>query len=261
MLILLMVCIFVASLVSSMVGQGGGVLYTPVQVWFNTNLDQAATTSLFLIIVLSFSSSLTFIKSGRIDWPLVLVLESVTTISAFIGGIFSNRFNENVLLLILAGTIAIAAIPMILSIETKPIEPVCHGGLMSWRRITNNRQYCINLWIAVPVSVAAGLVSGMVGVGGGILKVAAMVLLLGVPLDIAVASSSIMVGMTAAGGFTGHVIHGMWEWEKALPLAIVVFIGARIGSKISVGLDKKMLEKILGWLLLAIAITTVVKIF
>lgn len=256
-----MVCIFAASVVSSMVGQGGGVLYTPLQVWFGSNVYQSATTSLFLIMVLSISSSITFIKSGRIDWPLAFVLESVTTISAFAGGIFSNHIKENVLLSVLAGAITIAALPLILNIDGRHGKAVCHGGLMSWRRVTNNELYCINLLIAIPVSITAGLISGMVGVGGGILKVAAMVLLLGVPMEIAVASSSFMVGVTAGGGFIGHVVSGAWEWRTALPLAVVVFIGAQIGSRISIGLDKKMLEKILGWLLLGIAVVTVVKIF
>jgi uncharacterized membrane protein YfcA len=260
MFILLMVCIFAASLVSSMVGQGGGVLYTPVQVWLGTEVHQAATISLFLIIVLSLSSFITFAKSGRIDWPLALVLESVTTTSAFFGGIFSIRIKEDVLLLVLAGAITTAALPLILSLENRRGEPICRGGPMSWRRTINNEQYCINLLVAVPVSVLAGLVSGMVGVGGGILKVAAMVLLLGVPVDIAVASSSIMVGITAAGGLTGHLLSKTWEWKTAIPLAVIVFVGAQIGSRISVSLDKKMLEKILGWLLLGVAAVTVVTI-
>lgn len=256
-----MACIFAASLVSSMVGQGGGVLYTPVQVWLDTNVHQAATTSLFLIIVLSFSSSITFARSGRIDWPLALVLESITTTSAFAGGIFSIWVKEDILLLILAGAITAAALPLILGLERRHSDPICRGGPLSWRRIVNNEQYCINLLIAIPVSALAGLVSGMVGVGGGILKVAAMVLLLGVPVDVAVASSSIMVGITAAGGLTGHLAGGTWEWKTAIPLAFIVFVGAQIGSRISVGLNKKMLEKILGWLLLGIAAITVVTIF
>jgi uncharacterized membrane protein YfcA len=260
MLILLIVCIFAASVVSSMVGQGGGVLYTPLQVWFGSNVYQAATTSLFLIIVLSVSSSITFIKSGRIDWPLALVLESVTTISAFAGGIFSNRIKEEILLLVLAGAITIAALPLILNIDGRHGKPVCHNGPFSWRRIVNNELYCVNLLIAIPVSITAGLVSGMVGIGGGVLKVAAMVLLLGIPMEIAIASSSFMVGITAGGGFIGHIVSGVWDWKTAIPLAIVVFIGAQIGSRISIGLNKKMLEKILGWLLLVIAAVTVVKI-
>lgn len=261
MLILLIVCIFAASVVSSMVGQGGGVLYTPLQVWFGSNVYQAATTSLFLIMVLSVSSSIIFMKSGRIDWSLALVLESVTTISAFAGGIFSNRIKEEVLLLVLAGAITTAALPLILNIDGRHGKSVCHNGSLTWRRIVNNELYCVNLLIAIPVSITAGLVSGMVGVGGGVLKVAAMVLLLGIPMEIAVASSSFMVGITAGGGFIGHVVSGVWEWKTAIPLAIVVFIGAQIGSRISIGLDKKILEKILGWLLLGIAVVTVVKIF
>lgn len=261
MYIFLIVCIFAASLISSMVGQGGGVLYTPIQVWFDTNVHQAATTSLFLIMVLSSSSLLTFAKSGRIDWPLAIVLESVTSLSAFVGALFSSGFREVILLYILAGAITVAALPLIMNIERKHVEQSCKSGFASWRRNTDNRQYCVNLFIAIPVSIIAGLVSGMVGVGGGILKVAAMVLLLGVPVEIAVASSSIMVGITAVGGFTGHLINEMWEWKKAIPLAVVVFAGAQIGSRISIGLDKKKLEKILGWLLLAIAAVTIIKIF
>jgi uncharacterized membrane protein YfcA len=256
---LLMACILAASLVSSMVGQGGGVLYTPVQVWFDTNVYQAATTSLFLIIVLSFSSSITFARSGRIDWPLALALESVTTVSAFAGGLFSSRFKEEILLWVLAGAVTIAALPMILNIERRPSRLGCRGGLMSWRRVTNNEPYCVNLLMAIPISAIAGLVSGMVGIGGGILKVAAMVLLLGVPTDIAVASSSFMVGITATGGFIGHLASGPWQWKSAIPLAVVVFIGAQVGSRISVGLDKRMLKRVLGWLLLGIAGFTAAK--
>ena len=261
MYIFLAVCIFAASLISSMVGQGGGVLYTPIQVWFGTNIYQAATTSLFLIIVLSISSSITYAKSRKVDWTLAIVLESATSLSAFIGALFSSAIKEEILLFILAGAITAAALPLILEIERKHFEKSCRGGLTSWKRNTNNRQYCINLFIAIPISIAAGLISGMVGVGGGVLKVAAMVLLLGVPVDIAIASSSIMVGITATGGFTGHILSESWDFEKAIPLAIIVFAGAQIGSRISVGLDKKMMEKILGWLLLAIAAVTIVKIF
>jgi len=258
--ILLMVCIFAASVVSDMVGQGGGVLYTPVQVWFGTNIYQAATTSLFLIMALSVSSSLTYAKSGTIDWRLALVLESVTTTSAFIGGLFSDRFKADILLYILAAAIGAAALPLILNMQGRRGLSGCSGGRMSWHRNINGEQYCINLLIAVPFSAIAGLVSGMVGVGGGVLKVAGMVLLLGVPLKIAVGSSAFMVGITAAGGFTGHIIKGPGHWQLTLPLALVVFVGAQVGSRISIHLEKKMLEKILGWLLLVIAAATVIKI-
>jgi uncharacterized membrane protein YfcA len=68
-----------------------------------------------------------------------------------------------------------------------------------------------------------------------------------------------MVGITATGGFIGHLASGPWQWKAAVPLAVVVFIGAQVGSRISIGLDKKTLKKVLGWLLLGIAGFTAAK--
>ncbi len=92
-----------------------------------------------------------------------------------------------------------------------------------WYRQFNQQHYSVNLLLALPVSFAAGLNSGLVGVGGGILKVPLMVLLLlGIPMDIAVGSSAFMVGLTAAGGFAGHLTAGHWDWKTSLMLGIAV---------------------------------------
>jgi len=69
----------------SILGQGGGVLYTPLQVWSGIDFHTAATTSLFLIMVMSLSSSIVFRKAKRIDWPLAIVLEMVTTGEVLLG--------------------------------------------------------------------------------------------------------------------------------------------------------------------------------
>jgi len=100
----------------------------------------------------------------------------------------------------------------------------------------------------------AGLASGMVGVGGGILKVPMMVLLFGIPMDIAVGSSALMVGITAVGGFAGHVTSGHWDWRASVVLAVAVFVGGQIGSRISLKLDKEKLKKGFGWFLFLIAL-------
>jgi uncharacterized membrane protein YfcA len=251
----LILCMFVSAVIAAVVGQGGGVMYTPLQLWFGTEVHQAAATSLFLIMVLSFSSSLVFAKAGRVDWPLVIVLESVTTSGAFVGGLVSEWFPNTALTIALGFTITAAAVPMITNMKRKT-PSVGKGGLLSWRRNTFGREYSVNLAIAVPVAAVAGLLSGLTGIGGGVLKVSMMVLLLGVPIEVAVGSSSFMVGITAAGGFAGHIIRGHWDWKSSLPLAVAVFAGAQIGSRISIGLDKEKLEKIFGWVLLAVAALT-----
>ena len=117
----------------------------------------------------------------------------------------------------------------------------------------------MNRLSALPVSFVDGLASGLVGVGGGILKVPLMVLLLGIPMDIAVGSSAFMVGLTAAGGFAGHVASGHWDWKTSLVLAVAVFIGGQIGARKSLGIDKKKMKKVFGWFLMGIAVVMVGK--
>ncbi len=259
MLMVLAVCVFAVALVFSMLGQGGGALYTPLQVWLGVNFHQAATTSLFLIIVTSASASLVFHKAGKIDWPLAIVLETVTAAGGFAGGLGSEWFSGATLSLLFAAVIAAAALFMVRPMKERQPCADSAGGFFSWKRTLSEQSYCVNLAMALPISFAAGVVSGMVGVGGGLIKVPMMVLALGVPMDIAVGSSALMVGLTASGGFAGHLVSGHWDWRMSLVLAAAVFVGGQIGSRLTVRLDKARLKKGFGWFLLAIAAAMVFK--
>ena len=86
-----------------------------------------------------------------------------------------------------------------------------------------------------------------------------MVLLLNIPMDIAVGSSALMVGITAAGGFTGHLSAGHWHWKISLILGLAVFLGGQIGARKALAIDKKKMKKLFGWFLLVIAAIIVLK--
>jgi uncharacterized membrane protein YfcA len=257
--LVLAICMFAVAVVFSMLGQGGGALYTPLQVWLGIGFHKAATTSLFLIMVTSVAASLVFHKARRIDWPLAIALETVTTAGGFAGGLGSGWLSGRTLSLMFAGVIAAAAVLMIRPMREKEPCTGGGGGVLSWRRTLGEQRYCVNMALALPFSFLAGALSGLVGVGGGLIKVPLMVLVLGVPMDIAVGSSALMVGVTASGGFCGHLLHGHWNWKLSLILAAVVFIGAQIGSRLTVKLDKKKLKVGFGWFLLIIAATMVFK--
>lgn len=253
LLLLLFLCLFVVATGFSMLGQGGGVLYTPIQVFFGTDFHEAATTSLFLIMVTSLSATAVFRKANKVDWPLAIALESITILGGLMGGLASSRFSGAVLSVVFAGVVAFAAIFMVCEFHEQKVCSSAKKGWAYWYRRFGEQAYCVNLLIALPVSFIAGAASGLVGVGGGILKVPLMVLLLGIPMDIAVGSSAFMIGVTAAGGFAGHVAVGHWDWRTSLVLAIAVFIGGQIGARRSIGIEKKKMKKIFGWFLVAIA--------
>jgi len=251
----------IVAIIFAMLGQGGGALYTPIQVLSGIPFHEAATTSLFLIMVVSASSTIVFRKNKRVDVPLVIVLEAVTATGAFVGGFSSANFTGSQLSIGFAAFIVFAAIFMILPINTDRTGKKLKAGFPYWQRQLGSDEYAVNLAIALPASFAAGIASGLLGIGGGLVKVPLMVLLLAIPMDIAVGSSALMIGITATTGFAGHVATGHWNWKLSLALAVAVFIGAQIGARFSLKINKKTLKRIFGWFLVFIAAIMVAKVF
>ncbi|MHA1338910.1 MAG: sulfite exporter TauE/SafE family protein [Promethearchaeota archaeon] len=102
-----------------------------------------------------------------------------------------------------------------------------------------------NLKFVIISSFFGGLITGMVGMGGGTTDTTTMVLL-GVPINIAAGSSSFAMLLTNLAGFISHMSIGNIIWEIGVPLAISAFVGAQIGSHVSIKANKNVLRKILG---------------
>ncbi|HUZ45359.1 MAG TPA: sulfite exporter TauE/SafE family protein [Terriglobia bacterium] len=250
---------FVIAMVFSAMGVGGGVLYTPVQILFGFHFQTAAATSLFLIMVTSFSATLVFRKAGVVDWPMALVLESSTTLGAFLGGLFSGHFSGRSLTYLFAGVITFAAFFMVKRFETPDRCAGLPSSFFRWRREIGIETYCVNLAVALPIAFIAGVISGLIGVSGGILKVPMLVLLFGVPMNIAVGSSAFMVGLTASGGFLGHLAAGHFDWRVTIILVPGIFLGGQIGARASVKVDKAKMKRFFGYVLFALAIFLVIR--
>jgi len=253
---LVMFCI---ATVFSAMGVGGGVLYTPVQLLFGINFHTAAATSLFLIMITSLSATLVFRKSGAVDWPMAIVLEASTTLGAFLGGLFSGHFSGRFLTYLFAGVLAVAAFFMVKHFQTPDRCRGLPSNFFRWRREIALEIYCINLAVALPITFVAGVVSGLIGVSGGILKVPMMVLLFGVPMNIAVGSSAFMVGLTAIGGFLGHLAAGHVDWRMALIVVPGIFLGAQIGARTSVKIDKTKMKHFFGYVLAILAAFLIIR--
>ncbi|HED36772.1 MAG TPA: sulfite exporter TauE/SafE family protein, partial [Ignavibacteria bacterium] len=123
-------------------------------------------------------------------------------------------------------------------------------GFGYWHRNFNGSHYSISIPLIIPVTFTIGYLAGLLGVGGGFMKIPIMVLWFGVPAKIAIATSSLMVGLTGALGLGGHLFSSALNWRLAVELGIVVFIGGQIGSKISIGLSEKKIKTVLAYILL-----------
>ena len=253
--------LLLAAFVASLFGQGGGVLYTPLQAWNGVDLHAAAPISLFLILVISLSSTLVFRKAHQVDWSTALILEAPTTLGAFLGGRLSQYVSSRALGLLLFILLGTAAWFMLHPPKGKDRSRILsHPSGWIWQHSVNGETYQLDLRLMIPVMMTVGVLTSLVGIGGGALKVPLMVLLFGIPVPIAIGSSAFMVGLTAAAGLLGHISIGSFNWIAALLLAIPVFIGGQIGSRLSIRLDALHLEKWFGVFILMVAFISVVHV-
>jgi len=253
-LVLLFFIFLLASAVFSMFGQGGGAFYVPMLLALSVPMYVAATTSQALIMVVSFSSVLVFAKAGTVDPKLVLLIEPPTNIGAFLGGYLSPYFPADFSKICFAGVLLIGAYYMYSPPGAAGKSRARPNHWWLWHRDGVATPYSVNVLLLVPIMVLAGFVAGMLGVGGGLLKVPAVVVLGGVPMSIAVGSSSLMIGVTALTGFAGHFLQGHFDLRLTVILAGGVLIGSQIGPRFSVKTDQSRLKKYFAVLLLLIAV-------
>lgn len=242
---------FLVSVIFMMFGQGGGAIYVPMLLAFGLPLYKAAATSQVLIIAATLSAMLVFQKAHLIDWWLAFIVEPPTNLGAFLGGYLSLYFPPNFSKLVFAGILLIGAYYMIRPIQEKTASP--KRAWYTLHRCLGDYEYNLNIFVIVPVMILAGFVAGMLGVGGGLIKVPALVLLGGVSMKIAVGSSSLMIGITALTGLLGHTLAGHFDPKLALTLGVAVFSGAQVGARLGVKIEKKRHKKYFGYLLILIA--------
>jgi uncharacterized membrane protein YfcA len=254
----LILALAIVAAFASMLGIGGGVMYTPLQVIFGVDIHEAATSSLFLIMILSFSATRIYRRAGKVDWKMAMALEAFTVSGGFAGGYLSSFVPSQPLKILLIAVLILAGITMLKANQRDHSHLVDHPAWYIWTRSRNGQKYTINMLIAFPISLAAGVISGTIGIGGGILKIPMMAILLGVPIDIAIATSAFMVGITALGGFAGHLIAGHWDWKISLILTPAVFIGAWIGAHTMLKIDKRKLRITFGIFVMIIAAILVI---
>jgi uncharacterized protein len=224
-LALLLAVIFLASFVLTMVGLGGGLIFSPLFVLLKFPVTTAVSTSLFLNGIAAFSASINYFRKKMVDIKIGLSLLVTSTLCAPLGAMLTTRIRLDVFTGILAFVIFLAAMRMLFSkkIETEEM-PVA-----STRRIIGGGG----------IGVAIGIMAGLLGIGGGVFIVPLLIYVLKVPTKTAAATSIFIVVFSSFSGFIAHIFLAHTDWKFILTAAIFSFTGGQLGSKI-------MAEKLKG---------------
>lgn len=251
--------IFFLTVVMIMSGRGGGNFYVAALVLSGVGMHTASTTSQFILFVSTLMGAIVFGKARTMSWPLVFFFGGINALLAFIGGFNAHVFSGKTLEIILSVLLVIAGVAMFFPEKQSIRTAVSRLGY--WNINEGNDQYVINLWIAVPLTMATGFFSGMVGISGGSFLVPLMVVGCGVPMRKAVGTATAMLATTALAGFIGNALHGGFDPTLAIPCGAVAIVGGLIGSKIALKTKPKSLKTISGILTIIAAIAMLTNAF
>lgn len=232
----------------SLLGLGGGLLIVPLlTIGFGLPLREAVGVSLVCVIVTSSASAGVYLQRRQADLRLGMVLELFTAVGAIAGGLVAFLLDERLLAGLFAILLVYVAATMIRS-RWRAVEDAApdHDGAEPSRDQTLPDMAAIRAYHRLPAGLAgsfgAGVVSAVLGIGGGIVKVPVMHLVMGVPLRVATATSNLMIGITASASAIVYLLRGGIDAYAAGPTAVGVFVGATLGSRFGRHVDVGLLR-------------------
>jgi uncharacterized membrane protein YfcA len=228
-----------AGLFGSLLGLGGGILIVPLlTLGAGLPIRDAVGVSLVCVIVTSGASASVFLRRRVANLRLGMVLELATAVGALLGGLIAFLLDERMLALLFAVLLGYVALTMLRASRTAAPGPPGSGAQAvsapaGRDRLSGPGYRVRRLWFGAAGGLGAGVVSALLGIGGGVVMVPAMHLAMGVPLRVATATSNLMIGVTASASAIIYFLRGGIDAYVAGPTAIGVFLGAAAGSRVA----------------------------
>lgn len=249
-LVVSLVSVFLVSLIFAMFGQGGGSLYTPILVLLGYATLISISTSLVLNLVTALFASLIYFHSKLVNLRLALVFIPGIVVGSFLGGAWANFVNTKLLLWMFVFFLIGAGGRMIYSYWEKSVREEPHNSSLSPSMYT----------VVVLFSFAVGVLSGLLGVGGGILILPFLIFFYKVPMKISAGTSMFIVIFSSLFGVLGHYAFGHIDLLLILLTVIAVAAGGTLGARLMTKSKAEWIKASFGIIMLAFAIQLILKL-
>ena len=238
--ILVLALSLVIGLSLGVLGGGGSILTVPILVYVaGFGPKEAIAASLFVVGVTSAVSVVSHARRGRVRWRTGLVFGAAGMAGAFVGGLLGGHIPGQILLIAFAVMMVATSIAMLRGRKKKDdggAAPVKHE---------------LPLGRVLLDGAVVGLITGLVGAGGGFLVVPALALLGGLPMAAAVGTSLVVIAMKSFAGLAGYLTSVQLDWGLVLAVTAAAIAGTLIGSRIAGRIPEDALRKAFGWFVLA----------
>ena len=222
-----------------LLGGGGSILTVPLLAYVaGMDAKQAIATSLLVVGTTSAVASISHARAGRVQWRTGLIFGAAGMAGAYGGGLLARYIPGSVLLIGFAVMMIATALAMLRGRkESGPADP----------------HHRIPVPKVVAEGLIVGLVTGLVGAGGGFLVVPALALLGGLPMPMAVGTSLVVIAMKSFAGFAGYLRSVSIDGRIAGMVTAAAVVGALVGARLTALVNPDSLRKAFGWFVLVMS--------
>lgn len=225
-----------------LLGAGGSILAVPALVYgAGLPLSVAVPTGLLVVGVTAVSAGVTRARAGLVSWRVAGVVAAAGVPTTFAGAVVNRALDARLVLAGFALVMLAAGAQMLRQRESTGGDCALPGGRVDWRG-------CLPK--ALGAGVLVGFLTGLFGIGGGFLLVPALVLLLGLPTELAVGTSLVVIAVNAAAGFAAHAGHADLDWPVAAAFTGAAVSGSVIASRVARRLPAVRLRRWFAYLVL-----------
>jgi uncharacterized membrane protein YfcA len=257
-----------AGLIGALAGVGGGILVIPVlTVGFGVDIHLAVGASIVSVIATSSGAAAAYVRDRMTDMRVGMFLELATTTGAVCGALLAAVVAPAFLYVLLGVVLLFSAAMQVtrLDEETPPTNP---PSALATRLRLESSYPDRKLGLEVPYSArrvplgfalmwVAGVVSGLLGIGSGVLKVLAMDAAMRLPMKVSSATSNFMIGVTAAASAGIYLGRGDVDPRIAAPVALGVLAGALVGARLLQYISNRAVRLVFLPVLVVVGIETI----
>lgn len=260
--LVLLVASISAGLVGSLTGLGGGVVLIPLlTLLFKVDIHYAIGTSLISVIATSSGSAAAYVKEGISNIRLGMFLELATTIGAVTGAFLATYIGTSFIAILFGIILVFSALVSLINHTDHIVRG--RGGYLAQKLKLSSTYPTAEGEVAYTVKNIiggflmmniAGIISGLLGIGSGALKVIAMDNIMKVPFKVSTTTSNFMIGVTAAASAGIYLKRGYIDPGLSMPVVIGVLLGAFIGTRILFKAKTKSLKILFAVVILLLAL-------
>jgi uncharacterized protein len=259
-----------AGVFGALLGLGGGVILVPIlTLLLRIDIHYAIGASIVSVIATSSGAAAAYLRDGVTNIRVAMFLEIGTTLGAIFGAFIAGFIGGPGLFIIFGLVLAYSAYAMFRRRDAELPTGVVMGPLANYLQLGSsyydtalNRMVTYNVRGArygLPLMFVAGAVSGLLGIGSGVLKVPAMDIAMKLPMKVSTATSNMMIGVTAAASAGVYFIRGDVNPFIAAPVAMGVLIGATLGTRIMMRTKSTVIRRVFIIVLGFVALQMLVK--